>query len=128
MTAAPAKHQLLFPTLAALKAAVAEARAESFEAATEATDDWYKIVSSRGVSIVTGNGSCSCDPSPGGEATEWDRTLSSIHQMIDLVLAKYPEVTEISLDGGHDVHHMVGNTDGDSIPLAGDWGVVVWTR
>lgn len=87
-------------------------------------------IRSRGTYLTTSNATGQCDPRPAANCPDWNGTQKEIDDLIALVLDKYPEVTQIAIEGGYDAadtHEQLYKID-DYLPQASWWVVEVWTR
>ena len=87
-------------------------------------------VRSRGTFLTTSNSRGQCEPRPAANCPVWNGTQKEIESLIALVLAEYPDVTEISIEGGYDcsdTHAGLYKYD-DYEPMVSWWSFVVWSR
>lgn len=93
-----------------------------------------RFVKSRGNFLGTSGKDGPCSPHEPGDCHDWDWTIRQLREVVDNVIAKYPNVTDVFVAGGYD-----GSFDGDSlrdflsgdvdyVPWASCWEVTVWTR
>ena len=113
-------------SLRTTRIAVEEARREAFKDA-KAQNRWVR---SRGTFLCTADSDGQCEPSPEAEAFEWDGTLRAIHEMVNDVLAKYPDVEKIYISGGYDgadTFEDLYRFDNYE-PWVAAWDITVWTK
>lgn len=87
-------------------------------------------VRSRGTYLTTRGAKGQCAPRPASERPIWKGTKKEIDTLISLVLANYPEVISILIEGGFDCADTFAelNSSGDYIPMASWWEFEIWTR
>lgn len=101
-------------------------RIEQAKAEKEARGEGYRFVRSRGRHFCSIGVGGVCPPFEPGEDIRWNGTLRSVKDVVAEVLAKYPRITEISINGGFDGSDDFGFEDYS--PWIACWNVVVWRR
>lgn len=116
----------IFDSLSAIKADVADSRAQALKLAVEMCGR-RGYMPSRGTWLCTANKGGQCSPRAEAECPTWDGTLAEIDALIKLVEEKYPDVTSIYIAGGYDwATSLQAYRDGDYDPWVAAWEVPVW--
>jgi len=112
---------------AAVKEAVSTARSQAQrEAKRHGRTVRCGFVRSRGTLLATLDKQGQCEPYPAGDCPEWGGTKREIEQTVAKVLADYPAVTEIIIEGGFDIADNIAFDDYE--PRVSEWAVYIWVR
>lgn len=117
----------LFPSFEDLKAAVRKER--GWAALNAQRGSRLPFFRSRGTWLTTAGKAGQCAPLPAAECPDWRGTKREVENLIALVLSAYPEVTQITIEGGYDgAERLTDFSDGLYEPWVGAWEVLVWER
>lgn len=125
----PSMAGYCFHNIKQVAAAVASARNEAKREAEVLRSDGFSFFRSRGTTIATAAGGEQDGPLPAAEANRWDGTWRDIVKTIDLVIAKYPTIDLVYLEGGFDAaEYFEGFKDFNYEPHVSNWTVDLWRR
>ena len=90
----------------------------------------YKCIRSRGTHLCTGNeADGQVGPNVAAECHGWNGTAKEIYELVDKVLAGYPDVEEIYIERGYDgANSPRGFNDFEYDPWVDCITINVWTR
>lgn len=108
----------------AICAAVKESRGAAHR---EARQYWPFVSGRDGALLCTSSKTSQCEPNIAAECPRWDGRRASIERLVADVLANYPQVDEVYIEGAYDGADQLGDTR-DYEPRVTEWCVPVWRR